>query len=63
VRTRAGEEVSTPLHWKEINSKLKPSDFTISAMPSRLKKKGDLFKNILNAKTQNANSKFLKSFL
>ena len=55
--------VSTPLNWKEVNPKLNPSDFTIKTILGRLRKKRDLFKNILNEKIRKSNSKILKRFL
>jgi bifunctional non-homologous end joining protein LigD len=54
--------VSTPLEWKEINRKLDPQAFTIDTVPGRLRKKGDLFSDILNRKIARANSKKLLSF-
>jgi len=50
---------STPLEWKEINAKLDPSAFTIETMLARVKKKGDLFKGVLDIKIAAANSKIL----
>ncbi len=41
--------VSVPVDWSEL-SKIYPTDFTIWTVPSRLKKKGDLWKNILDEK-------------
>ncbi len=55
--------VSTPLHWKEVNAKLNPHDFTLETMAERLTKKGDLFKDILNAKSRKSNSIILKQFI
>lgn len=39
--------VSTPLEWKEVNSKLDPTSFNIHTVPARLKKIGDIFKPVL----------------
>lgn len=47
VRPKPGATVSTPLEWKEVNSKLDPSDFTIKNIFKRLDKKGDLWKPVL----------------
>lgn len=47
VRPRPGAFVSTPLHWDEVNKKLKPSMFTIGNIKKRLEKEGDLFKPTL----------------
>jgi bifunctional non-homologous end joining protein LigD len=47
VRPKPGATVSTPLEWKEVNSKLNPSDFTMKNILKRLEKKGDLFQPIL----------------
>lgn len=47
VRPRAGAMVSTPLDWNEVNSSLKPQEFTMGTVPQRLKEKGDLFKGVL----------------
>ncbi len=47
VRPKSGATVSTPLEWKEVNSKLDPKDFTIKNIFKRLDKKGDLFKPVL----------------
>jgi bifunctional non-homologous end joining protein LigD len=55
--------VSTPLEWKEVSAKLNPHDFTIHTIVKRLQKKGDLWQNILNDKTRQANSTVLYKFL
>ena len=47
LRPKPGATASTPLEWKEVNHKLHPSQFTISNMAERLKKKGDLFAPVL----------------
>ena len=52
--------VSTPLEWKEINTKLKPSSFTMRTTLKRIKSKGDLFEGVFDARTAIANSKILK---
>ena len=54
--------ISTPLEWKEINDKLEPAGFTIQTVLNRLKKKGDIWKNILQVKTAKQNSFYLKQF-
>lgn len=41
--------VSTPLHWEEL-CKVYPSQFSILTLPDRLKKIGDLWADILDAK-------------
>lgn len=47
LRPKPGATVSTPLDWKEVTHQLHPSQFTITNMQERLKKKGDLFADIL----------------
>jgi bifunctional non-homologous end joining protein LigD len=49
-RPKPDAPVSTPLEWKELNSKLDPKDFTIKNIQARLKAKGDLFKKLLSEK-------------
>jgi bifunctional non-homologous end joining protein LigD len=51
LRPVAGANVSTPLDWKEVNHKLHPSQFNITNTVDRLKKKGDLFAEILTGST------------
>lgn len=63
VRPFEKPTVSTPLEWKEINSKLDPAKFTIHTIPDRLKKKGDLFKGVLSESSKQKNLKGLKYFL
>lgn len=46
VRPTPEATVSTPLHWDEVNSKLKPTNFTIKNMQRRLDKVGDLWKPV-----------------
>jgi len=48
LRPVAGASVSTPLHWKEVNHKLDPLTFNIKNIMTRLKKTGDIFKDVLN---------------
>lgn len=47
LRPRPGATVSTPLEWKEVKKGLHPSDFTIKNILSRIDKKGDLFRDVL----------------
>jgi bifunctional non-homologous end joining protein LigD len=51
LRPVSGANVSTLLEWKEVNHKLHPSQFNIKNTPDRLKKKGDLFEEILTGST------------
>jgi bifunctional non-homologous end joining protein LigD len=53
--------VSTPLKWKEINQKLDPKKFTIDTTLARIKKKGDLFKQVLGRRVTIENSEILNS--
>lgn len=55
--------VSTPLEWKEVNSRLDSHEFTINSIIKRLEKKGDLFANVLSPAIQVKNSKLLINFL
>lgn len=63
VRAYRTPNVSTPLDWREVQSKLEPDDFNINNILKRLEKKGDLHADILNVKTRIANSKILKRFI
>lgn len=47
LRPKEGATVSTPLLWKEVKTGLHPSNFTIHSIIERLKKKGDLFQQVL----------------
>jgi bifunctional non-homologous end joining protein LigD len=47
VRPKPGATVSTPLLWKEVNSKLNKEDFTIFTVQDRIKEYPDLFKEVL----------------
>jgi DNA ligase D len=50
VREKPGATVSAPLEWKELSGKLSMDSFTLTSMPARVKKKGDLFKVVLKKK-------------
>jgi bifunctional non-homologous end joining protein LigD len=51
VRPRAGATVSAPLAWREVESKrITIEDFTIENMGARLRRKGDLFAEVLTNK-------------
>jgi len=63
VRPHYIPSISTPLNWREVNSKLHPSQFTIKTVPGRIKKKGDLFKDLFNPKIVQANSRALAKYL
>lgn len=48
VRPKKSAPVSAPVEWKELKRGLKITDFTLKNMPSRLDKKGDIFKGVLS---------------
>jgi bifunctional non-homologous end joining protein LigD len=48
VRPFAEPNVSMPLLWKEVKLSLKASDFNISNAAERIRRKGDLFADVLN---------------
>jgi bifunctional non-homologous end joining protein LigD len=47
VRAKPEASVSTPVTWQEIARGFQIRDFTIKTVPPRLKKKGDLWKDML----------------
>ena len=47
LRPRKGAPVSTPLAWAEVTESLDPARFTMETMMARLRKKGDLWKDVL----------------
>ena len=47
ARASKGATVSMPLEWSEIESGLKPTDFTIDNAPKRLAKVGDLWGKVM----------------
>jgi bifunctional non-homologous end joining protein LigD len=47
VRPRPGATVSTPVTWKEVESGIKPNDFTITSIPRRIERSGDIFLSVL----------------
>ncbi len=47
LRPKPGATVSMPLHWEELKSGLKMSDFTIYNALERIKSEGDIFKPVL----------------
>jgi bifunctional non-homologous end joining protein LigD len=48
IRARPGAPVSTPLAWDEVSrGRVRPTDFTLTAVLSRLRERGDLFAPIL----------------
>jgi bifunctional non-homologous end joining protein LigD len=51
LRPVPGANASTPLEWKEVTHDLHPSQFNIINMAERVKKKGDLFAEILTGAT------------
>ena len=47
VREKPLAMASAPLEWNEITKKLSLEQFTMETMPARIKKKGDLFADVL----------------
>lgn len=47
LRPKPGATVSMPLHWEEVRSGLKMTDFTINNAIQRMNESGDIFKPVL----------------
>jgi bifunctional non-homologous end joining protein LigD len=47
VRPKPGAPVSTPLHWEELTSSVRPRDFTMQVALERIEHYGDLFAPVL----------------
>jgi len=47
VRPKPGAPVSTPLHWDELKSDVRPRDFTMQVALRRIDEHGDLFAPVL----------------
>jgi len=63
VRPAKQPTVSAPIEWDELDSELKPTDFTVENMLVRLQEKGDLWKRIVDPKIRSANTKILQQFI
>lgn len=63
VRPSRTPIVSTPLSWREVNGDLDPAAFTMDSIEKRLRKKGDLFKAVLDRNIAAANDKALKKLM
>ncbi|MFL5788557.1 MAG: DNA ligase D, partial [Flavisolibacter sp.] len=55
--------ISAPIEWKELTNKLDPSNFKTTQVLDRLKKKGDLWEDVLSEKIKRHNNKILRNFL
>src|SRR5215217_7407671 len=63
VRPGKQPSVSTPIRWEELDLKLKPTEFTLDTISARLLEKGDIWKDLHNAKIKAQNTKILKTIL
>jgi bifunctional non-homologous end joining protein LigD len=63
VRPNKRPTVSTPLDWKELKAALDPEDFNIETILARVKKKGDLFKGVLDNSIAKRNTAILRKLL
>ena len=50
VRPKPGAPVSTPLHWDEVRSGIRPRDFTMAVALDRVARLGDLYAPVLEEK-------------
>ena len=59
VRPHPEAAVSTPVTWEEIDAGIRIEQFTIKNVPARIKKKGDLWAPLLQAKGRFRLEKYL----
>jgi bifunctional non-homologous end joining protein LigD len=50
VRPLPGAPVATPLHWDELDEALDPRDFSLTTVPDRLSRLGDLHAGLLHGR-------------
>jgi bifunctional non-homologous end joining protein LigD len=60
VRAREKATVSTPVTWEELQAGIRPNDFTISTVPERIRRIGDLFAPVSTQSSQQDISHILK---
>jgi DNA ligase D-like protein (predicted ligase)/DNA ligase D-like protein (predicted 3'-phosphoesterase)/DNA ligase D-like protein (predicted polymerase) len=63
VRPAREPNVSAPIEWGELDTNIRPSDFTVGNMLARLQQKGDLWKDLYHPKIKSKNTKILNKFL
>ncbi|HEY0610292.1 MAG TPA: DNA ligase D [Chitinophaga sp.] len=50
VRPKPGATVSAPLEWKEVDDRLKITDYSIRNIPGRIQEKGDLWQPVQHSR-------------
>jgi bifunctional non-homologous end joining protein LigD len=48
LRPKTGATVSAPLYWEEVKQGLTPKEFTIHNIAQLVKKRGDIFRGVLD---------------
>jgi bifunctional non-homologous end joining protein LigD len=59
VRPRPDATVSTPVTWNEVERGIRIEDFTVKNVPSRVHKRGDLWKSLLSTRSRFNLKKYL----
>ena len=60
VRPKARAPVSTPVTWEEVGRGIRVEDFRMESVPERVKRLGDLWKPVLQARGRFESGKLIK---